>query len=248
MSGYSVFAQYYDELTRNVRYAERAEYFLALLKRLEHAPGLTLDLACGTGSLTLELFCRGVDIYGVDASVAMLSQAREKCMNVGADILFLCQKMQSIDLYGTVDTVICSLDSINHLKDEQEVQQVFSKVSFFMNPGGVFLFDLNTLYKHEMVLGNNVFVYDMENVYCVWQNHYVPASARVDIHLAFFERNGKLYSRSSEHFSERTYPLEKISACLEKAGFSSISIFDEMSFESPKIDSQRVVFAAKKKR
>ena len=117
MSGYSVFAQYYDELTRNVRYAERAEYFLALLKRLEHAPGLTLDLACGTGSLTLELFCRGVDIYGVDASVAMLSQAREKCMNVGADILFLCQKMQSIDLYGTVDTVICSLDSINHLKD-----------------------------------------------------------------------------------------------------------------------------------
>lgn len=164
MSGYSVFAQYYDELTRNVRYAERAEYFLALLKRLEHAPGLTLDLACGTGSLTLELFCRGVDIYGVDASVAMLSQAREKCMNVGADILFLCQKMQSIDLYGTVDTVICSLDSINHLKDEQEVQQVFSKVSFFMNPGGVFLFDLNTLYKHEMVLGNNVFVYDMENV------------------------------------------------------------------------------------
>lgn len=215
MSGYSVFAQYYDELTRNVRYAERAEYFLALLKRLEHAPGLTLDLACGTGSLTLELFCRGVDIYGVDASVAMLSQAREKCMNVGADILFLCQKMQSIDLYGTVDTVICSLDSINHLKDEQEVQQVFSKVSFFMNPGGVFLFDLNTLYKHEMVLGNNVFVYDMENVYCVWQNHYVPASARVDIHLDFFERNGKLYSRSSEHFSERTYPLEKISACLE---------------------------------
>ena len=110
MKSYSVFAQYYDELTENVEYSRRAEYLLELMRRLGHQPGLTLDLACGTGSLTLELYRRGVDIYGVDGSVEMLSEARMKCAEAGADILFLCQKMQSLDLYGTVKTAVCTLD------------------------------------------------------------------------------------------------------------------------------------------
>jgi len=164
---YSVFAQYYDELTSNVEYPKRAEYLLELMERLGHAPGLTLDLACGTGSLTLELYKRGVDIYGIDGSVEMLSEARTKCAEAGADILFLCQNMLSIDLYGTVDTALCTLDSLNHLKNGEELQRVFEKVSFFMNPGGYFLFDMNTLYKHQVVLGNETYVYDMDHVYCV---------------------------------------------------------------------------------
>ena len=130
MGSYAVFAQFYDALTANVGYKERAEYFLSLLELLGHKPGLTLDLACGTGSLTLELFRRGVDIYGIDASVEMLSEARMKCAEAGADILFLCQKMQEMDLYGTVDTVICSLDSLNHVSGREEVQQSFDRVSF----------------------------------------------------------------------------------------------------------------------
>ena len=168
MRSYSVFAQYYDELTSNVEYPKRAEYLLELMERLGHAPGLTLDLACGTGSLTLELYKRGVDIYGIDGSVEMLSEARTKCAEAGADILFLCQNMLSIDLYGTVDTALCTLDSLNHLKNGEELQRVFEKVSFFMNPGGYFLFDMNTLYKHQVVLGNETYVYDMDHVYCVW--------------------------------------------------------------------------------
>ena len=108
------------------------------MERLGHAPGLTLDLACGTGSLTLELYKRGVDIYGIDGSVEMLSEARTKCAEAGADILFLCQNMLSIDLYGTVDTALCTLDSLNHLKNGEELQRVFEKVSFFMNPGDTF--------------------------------------------------------------------------------------------------------------
>lgn len=246
MGGYSVFAQYYDALTENVEYPRCAEYLLRLMERLGHEPGLTLDLACGTGSLTLELFRRGVDIYGVDASVEMLSEAREKCAENGADILFLCQKMQSLDLYGTVDTVICSLDSINHLKDREEVAQAFSKVSFFMDPGGWFIFDLNTLYKHEKVLGNNTFVYDMERVYCVWQNSFLPNTGQVEIRMDFFERVGKEYHRSAERFFERAYPVEDIVDMLHSAGFDTIKIFDEMSFSPPRDDSQRLVFAAQK--
>lgn len=246
MGNYAVFAQFYDALTANVGYARRAEYFLDLLKKQGHAPGLTLDLACGTGSLTLELFRRGVDVYGIDGSVEMLSEARMKCAEEGADILFLCQKMQSLDLYGTVDTVICSLDSLNHLDGREELQQAFEKVSFFMNPGGYFLFDLNTIYKHEKVLGNNTFVYDVGPVYCVWQNRYTAGSGRVDIQLDFFEREGKLYRRSREHFSEFACPIEDVFAMLEKAGFTDVQAYDELTFDPPRDDSQRLVFAARK--
>lgn len=246
MGGYSVFAGYYDALTGNVDYQKQAEYLLELMDRLGHKPGLTLDLACGTGSLTLELFQRGVDIYGVDASVEMLSEARGKCADAGADILFLCQKMQSLDLYGTVNTVVCTLDSLNHLPGREAVQAAFSKVSFFMDPGGYFLFDMNTPYKHEKILGNHTFVYDMEDVYCVWQNRYSASGCRVDIHLDFFERENKAYYRSSEFFSECAFSLEDTISMLDTAGFAQPKVYDGMSFDPPRPDSQRLMFAAQK--
>ncbi len=246
MEAYSAFAQYYDTLTGNAEYPKRADYLLELLQRLGHKPGLTLDLACGTGSLTLELFRRGVDVYGVDASVEMLSVAREKCSDAGADILFLCQKMQSLDLYGTVDTAICTLDSLNHLRGREEVQKAFSKVSFFMDPGGWFLFDMNTPYKHEKILGNNIFIYDTEKVYCVWKNRYFAPSCRVDISLDFFEREKSMYRRSSEHFSEYAYSVQEIVGMLEKAGLGDISVFNEWTFDPPALESQRLIYAAKK--
>lgn len=246
MAGYSVFAQYYDALTGNVEYPKRADYIMELLNKLGHKPTLALDLACGTGTLTLELFKRGLDIYGVDASVEMLSAAREKCADAGADILFLCQKMQSLDLYGTVDTAICTLDSLNHLRGRDELQKAFSKVSFFMDPGGVFIFDMNTPYKHRQVLGNNTFVYDMKDVYCVWQNRFAEAGCRVDIDLDFFEREGNTYYRSSEHFSEFAYDTDDVMEMLKTAGFGEISVYNELSFTPPTNTAQRLVYAARK--
>ncbi len=246
MPGYSVFAQYYDRLTANAAYSRRAEYFLELLERLGHAPGLTLDLACGTGSFTLELFQRGVDVYGVDASVEMLSEARAKCAAAGAEILFLRQNMADLDLYGTVSTIVCTLDSINHLQGAAQVRRAFEKAAFFLDPGGYFIFDINTLYKHQFILGNNAFVYDLEELFCVWQNRFTPAAGKVDIRLDFFQRDGRLYHRSGEHFSEYAYPLDKIQLWLKEAGFVHIDVFDELSFDPPAETSQRVVVAAKK--
>lgn len=246
MAGYSVFSQYYDTLMSGVDYPRHAEYLLTLFEHLGHKPGLALDLACGTGSLTLELHRRGIDVYGADASAEMLSQAREKCMNAGADILFLRQKMQELDLYGTVNTIFCTLDSINHLQGRDEVRTAFQRISLFLEPGGYFVFDMNTLFKHEKVLGNNTFVYDTESVYCVWQNRYTAGSGKVDISLDFFERDGKVYRRNTEHFSEFAYPVEWVTAWLREYGFDEIHIFHELSIEPPKKDSQRVVVAAKK--
>lgn len=248
MAGYSAFAQYYDSLTVNVDYSKRAAYLLELFARFGHEPGLTLDLACGTGSLTLELFRRGVDIYGVDASSEMLMMAKEKCANAETDILFLRQKMQELDLYGTVKTVICALDSINHLQGGEQVQRTFQRVSLFLEPEGYFVFDVNTMYKHESVLGMHTFVYDMEDVYCVWKNRYIPGKGRVDICLDFFSREGKLYRRSNERFSEYAYPVPLIKEWLCEAGFGNIYVYDELTFDPPRADSQRLVFVAKKER
>lgn len=246
MSGYACFAEYYDELTKNVDYRRQADYLEALCEKLGHVPGLTLDLACGTGSLTVELCRRGWDIYGVDGSPEMLSAAMQKAAKAQLEILFLCQKMQSLDLYGTVDTVLCTLDSINHLAGPREVQKTFDRVSLFLNPGGYFIFDVNTIYKHRKVLGDNIFVYDTPKVYCVWQNAFSPAQNKVAITLDFFERDGEAYYRRQEAFSERAYSREVLETMLKKAGLLLEGVFQELTFASPEETCQRAVYAAKK--
>ncbi len=245
-AGYNSFSQYYDALMQNVGYDKRCEYILEIFKRLDHDMGLSLDLACGTGSLTVELKKRGVDVYGIDASYDMLSYAREKAEENNLDILFLCQKMQSIDLYGTIDTCVCTLDSINHLTKIEDVQKTFDRVSLFMNKGGYFLFDANTIYKHKKVLADNTFVYDTDDVFCVWQNSLLENNV-VEIELDFFEREGNVYYRTEEKFSERAYSDEELTAMLIKAGFEVVERFSDMSFENPKESDQRVIYIAKKK-
>lgn len=242
---YGVFADYYDELTGNVGYKERADYLLEICKMFEHPTGLTLDLACGTGSLTLELFERGVDIYGIDGSFEMLSVAQQKASDAEKQILFLCQKMQSIDLYGTINTCFCTLDSINHLTDIENVRKTFSRVSLFMEQGGLFIFDVNTPYKHTDVLADNVFVFDTDDVYCVWQNTPVDNST-TKIELDFFIPDGRTYIRQSESFFERAYTTDELSELLRDTGFEVCTVFGDMSFSQPSDTEQRVVFVARK--
>ncbi|MDD5953124.1 MAG: class I SAM-dependent methyltransferase [Oscillospiraceae bacterium] len=247
MSSYAAFADYYDALTKNVDYDRYAGYLCEILKRHHHEAGITLDLACGTGSLTLALSDRGLDVYGIDGSPDMLSVAQQKAMEQGKQLLFLCQKMQSIDLYGTVNTVFCVLDSINHLTKQQDVQKTFDRVSLFLEPDGYFVFDVNTIYKHQKVLANETFVYDTDDVYCVWQNQYQGEEQHlVQIDLDFFARDGEIYRRSSEQFWERAYSVEQLKACLQKAGLELLEIYDALHFTMPKADSQRLVFVARK--
>jgi ubiquinone/menaquinone biosynthesis C-methylase UbiE len=246
---YSSLAKYYDTLTRNVNYSARADYLIQLLKKMNHEPGLTLDLACGTGSLTLELAERGFDVYGLDASPEMLSVAQQKAAKAGHNILFICQKMQQMDLYGGVDTAVCMLDSVNHITMEADLQESFRRMAMFLNPGGLFVFDANTEYKHRNVLANNVFIYDMENVYCVWQNRCEPKSAVVNVSLDLFERlDDGTYHRSSEHFQERAYSEQQLRAMLERAGLKVEGVWADLSFEAPKPETERLIVAASKPR
>ena len=209
MAGYGDFAYYYDMLTENVDYESRCEYICNLLAENGVSKGILLDLACGTGTMSMLLSDKGYDVIGVDASEDMLSVAQEKKMESGKDIMFLCQRMEELDLFGTINAAVCTLDSINHITDEKTVQQVFSKVSLFMEDKGIFLFDVNTPYKHREVLGDNTFIYDMDDVYCVWQNSTDKKTLLTEVSLDIFEKDTEeeedVYYRYSEEFSENGY-------------------------------------------
>lgn len=244
MGGYNIFSQFYDNLTFNVDYQKRAEYIQSVFSLLDHDMGLTLDLACGTGSLTVELKRRGADVYGIDGSRDMLSVAMDKAYDAGLDILFLCQQMQAIDLYGTIDTCVCTLDSLNHIIEKDSLQAVFDRVALFMNPGGCFLFDVNTVYKHKHVLADNTFVYDTGDVYCVWQNS-LKENNIVSIELDIFERQGAAYRRHTERFTERAYEIDELSAMLRRAGFEVVGIYNDLTTEPLSEDADRAVFVAR---
>lgn len=247
---YSAFAGFYDELTGNISYEERARYFDSIIKEWNTEGPILLDLACGTGSLSVELSKLGYDVIGVDHSADMLSVALEKKYEAQQDILFLCQDMTELDLYGTVDTTVCALDSINHVTDPEKVKQIFQRVSLFTVPGGLFLFDVNSPYKHRCVLGNNTFVYDCESVYCVWQNELEEATDTVRIHLDFFayDEEGDCYTRSSEQFSERSYDPRWLEQLLDESGFDVLAVYGDDSKEAPKEDTQRLIFVARKRK
>lgn len=241
---YGVFAQYYDALTENVDYPAKARYIRDILNK--HKPGcaLVVDLACGTGTLSLELASLGYDMIAVDGSYDMLSVASAK-ENTG--VMFLCQQMDELDLYGTVDAVVCTLDSINHVTDPSVVEEIFRRVSLFLEPDGVFIFDVNTAYKHREILADNVYVYDLDTVYCVWQNH-LQEDDTVEIELDFFEQDEDgAYLRSSESFCERVYTDEQIERMLDGAGLAAAEKYDDYTDAAPSEKTQRVVYVCRKK-
>ena len=248
MASYGDFAYFYDNLTDNVDYEKRCSYIKGLLAENGVGEGILLDLACGTGTVSLMLSDMGYDVIGVDASEDMLSVAQEKKMESGADVIFLCQRMEELDLFGTINACVSTLDSINHVTDEETVREIFRRVSLFMEDKGIFLFDVNTPYKHKCVLGDNTFVYDTDEVYCVWQNS-TDESLVTTVNLDIFEKDEddeETYYRYSEEFTERAYDLDDIKKWLEDVKFEVIGIYEELTKDSVKADTQRAVFVARK--
>lgn len=247
MSGYGNFAHYYDILTGNISYKDRAAYFDMLIKKHGGKKNLLLDLACGTGSLSEEMCRLGYDVIAVDGSEEMLNEALDKKFDSGLNIQYLCQDMTKLDMFGTIDVTICALDSLNHLPDLDAIKQTINRVSLFCEPGGLFIFDVNTPYKHKNVLGNNTFIYDMEDVYCVWQNTYTEEDNRVEMWLDFFEKqeNGS-YERYDESFSEIAFDDAVIEKIVAGSGMEIVGKYDYDTTEPTKADSEKIVYVAHK--
>lgn len=242
---YSEFAYSYDILMQNVDYQKRTDYLYSLFEKFDRAPTLMLDLACGTGEFSNRFANKGVSVIGVDISYDMLSVAREKSAEQQNDILYLCQDAAELDLYGTVDGAICCLDSLNHITDYGDFCSAIARVSLFLEKDRLFIFDLNTEYKHSCVLGNNTFVIDTNDVYCVWQNEY-QGNNTVEINLDFFTREDNVYLRTGESFCERAYTSAEIENALNKAGLKTEAIYEEMTQNEPCDTTQRVVYVTRK--
>lgn len=240
---YTCFASYYDRLTANVDDEMRGNYLLRILEQQGKQSGILLDLACGTGRLSEFFARRHYDVIGVDASEEMLGEAMEQKLQSGSDIVYLCQRMEELNLFGTVDVVLCALDSLNHITDQKLLRQVFERVSLFLNPDAVFIFDVNTVYKHEKVLRNNTFVYDLDEVYCVWQNRLL-ANHVVEITLDLFayDEENDCYDRMGEQFEERAYDDMELTQMAEAAGFEVLHRYAENTFDPPVADTERVVY------
>lgn len=247
MSGYGRFAWFYDRLTENVEYDKIAAAVDRYVERFGGRKNILLDLACGTGSLCEQFALMGYDVIGVDGSEEMLNAALDKKYESGLPVQYLCQDMTKLDMFGTIDVTVCTLDSINHLTDIDAVKKTFGRVSLFSYPDGMFIFDVNTVYKHKNILACNAFTYDLEDVFCAWQNEYNSADNSVDIYLDFFEPNEQgSYERFQESFTEYAYPQEVIKECLDKSGFEILAEYDGYTDNPPADDSQRIVYVAKK--
>ncbi len=241
-SSYGDFASVYDALVKDVDYKRMIETYQRIFKQTDLRPELVLDLGCGTGNITLPMARLGYDMIGVDASVEMLNVARQRAAAENLDILFLNQEMQSFELYGTVDAVISALDSMNYVTERMD--EVFRLVNNYLNPGGLFLFDINTIYKLKHIIGEHTYVYDDENVFYTWQSDY--EAGLCDFYLTFFVKDGSNYRRFDEVHTERAYSEEEIERLLQKYGFLIVEKSDGDTGAEVTAKSQRIFYAARK--
>ncbi len=240
---YGGFAKIYDRL-QDIDYSSFADFYEALFDKYKIKPSLVLDLACGNGNITVLMAKRGYDMTGVDISTEMLEIASEKARENNCDILFLNQDMTEFELYGTVDAVICSLDSINYLTDEESLLKVFKLVKNYLNPDGIFVFDINSEYKLKGVLSNNTYVYDEDDTFCVWDISFNEERQVSEFYIDFFTKtNDGKYIRESEYQEERMYSEEEIIATAEKSGLKLLDILGDRSMSSPSEKEERIFFA-----
>lgn len=244
---YTRFAEIYDRLTHDIPYIKWADYLESAFLKFGRKPNLVLELGCGTGSLAIELSKRGYEMIALDISSDMLARAYEKAHESKADILFLNQDMREFELYGTVDAIVCLLDSINYLPSLTDLKKVFKLVNNYLNPGGLFIFDVNSPYKLSKVLGNEVFFELGDETSWIWNNTYDRKRKCTTFDLTFFVKNNEgLYERFDETHTERAYTRAEIVRTLAGAGLKLLGDYGELRFESPRPEEERIFYIAQK--
>ena len=249
MSSYENFSRVYDKFMEDTPYDLWIEYIESIWKKFGFEPKLVAELGCGTGNITQRLSDKGYDMIGIDNSQEMLMMAKQKAEDSGKSILYLNQDMREFELYGTVDSIICLCDGINYILESNELFDVFKLVNNYLEPGGLFIFDINTVYKFKNILGGNSFGEADDDAAYIWENYFDEDKMINEYYVNFFikDNNTGLYERFEECHYEKGYLPFNVKALLEKAGLEVLGIFDGFSFDEPKNDSQRIYFVAKEK-
>lgn len=248
MEAYTDFAEVYDVFMDQTPYGEWCDRLIHTLDKYRVEKGLVLDLGCGTGTLTELLAGAGYDMIGVDNSEAMLNVAMEKRNQSGSDILYLLQDMREFELYGTVAAVVSICDCINYLLKEEELIETFRLVNTYLDPGGLFIFDFNTVYKYAQVIGEQTIAENRENCSFIWENYYHEKRQINEYDLTVFVQNKDgLFQRFRENHYQRGYTLARIKGCLKEAGMEFVEAFDEEEGKPVSKTSERIYCVAREK-
>lgn len=247
MEAYSSFAEVYDLFMDNVPYEEWCAYITEILRENEIEDGLVLDLGCGTGKMTRLLKSAGYDMIGVDLSEEMLGIARE---TESEGILYLQQDMREFELYGTVRAVISACDCMNYILEEEELLRVFQLVNNYLDPQGIFVFDMNTRYKYEELIGDQTICEHREDASFVWDNYFDEETDINEYELTLFIQHPEekqFYQRFQEYHYQRAYDIDTIKELLTQAGMKVLAVYGEGTKSEPDEECERVYFVAQER-
>lgn len=238
---YTSFAKVYDTFMDNIPYEEWGKYLTGLLEEYGVKEGLVLELGCGTGSMTEILAGKGYDMIGADNSEEMLEIAIEKRERSGHDILYLLQDMREFELYGTVRAVVSVCDSVNYVTEEEELIEVFRLVNNYLDPKGVFIFDFNTKYKYQNVLGDRTIAEKRDECSFIWDNYYYEEEEINEYELTLFiQEKENLYRKFEEVHYQRAYTLEQMLRLVKESGLEFVTAYDAFTRKQPTDTSERI--------
>jgi ubiquinone/menaquinone biosynthesis C-methylase UbiE len=243
---YQEFAQVYDELMKNVDYKAWTEYIERMFKLFNIKPKNIIDLACGTGNITIPLAKRNYNIIGIDISQDMLSIAEQKAREHSLNIQWICQDMINFQGFTKQDAIICACDGLNYILKVEDLQSIFSRVYTSLRQGGIFVFDMNSRYKIEEVLAEQTFAYAGEEISYIWENYYNKDQEIIDFELSFFVKNKENYKRFNEIHKQKAYSINNVIELLKHAGFKKIDYYSAYSLEKPNFTSERIQYVALK--
>ena len=245
MNAYRELAVSYDRLTNDVPYTAVVDFYRQILAKEKLQPRTAVDLACGTGSVAMLLAQDGLQVTAVDMSEEMLCVAQQKTADMKNPPRFICQKLQQLRLPRGVDLAVCALDSLNYITDPADCAEAFRRIYRVLNPGGCFIFDVNTPEKLRAMDGQ-VFLDEDDDVFCVWCGAFDEAVNTCCYSMDLFQREGNLWRRSFEEHREYAYSAKQLTAILKDAGFTDIAIYGDRKLSAPESGEQRIYFKARK--
>lgn len=245
MDAYTSFAEVYDLFMDNVPYEQWGSFLAGLFRENGINDGLVLDLGCGTGKLTRIMESYGYDMIGIDNSYEMLDIAKEQSKD---SILYLMQDMREFELYGTVKAIYSACDCINYILEEEDLKEVFTLANNYLDPGGIFVFDINSPYKYKALLAENTFAETREEGSFIWENYYDEAEGINEYDLTLYIASEKnRFRRFQEVHYQRCYELSEIKRLLEETGMEFVAAYDAYTKEPVYEECEKILVIAKEK-
>lgn len=243
---YADFAAIYDRLMDNVDYDQWIRRINEIFQAYQLSPKRILEVACGTGNITIPLAQQGYEMTGIDISLDMLTVAQDKALAAGQKILFLQQDMTSLELPEAYDALLCLCDGVNYLVEDEDVEAFFQQAYGAIQKGGILIFDVSTPYKLECILGDNTFGENLGDLCYLWENHYDPLEETVEMDLTFFLQEGSYFRKFEEYHLQRAHRLDKLVEMLKDAGFSNIQVEADYSGKEITDSTERAVYICRK--